>query len=133
MAPQGLITRASAFPPRETADRLAAAIKAKGMNLFARIDHAAGAASIGMDLRPTEVLVFGHPKGGTPLMQARQTIGIDLPLKVLVWADADGQSWISYEDPAWLAGRHGLPVEAAPAVAGLAGVLEALTKHATAG
>src|SRR4029450_12973509 len=73
-----------------------------------RIDHAAGAAAVGMPLRPTELLIFGNPPAGTPLMQAEQTIGIDLPLKALVWEDASGGVWIAYNDPAWLAVRHGL-------------------------
>ena len=100
---EGLNTLASAFGPRETMDRLVSAITAKGMTVFARIDHAAGAAAVDMALGPTEVLIFGHAKGGTPLMQARQTIGIDLPLKSLVWQDTDGKTWLSYNDPGWLA------------------------------
>jgi uncharacterized protein (DUF302 family) len=75
----------------DTMNRLEAGVKAKGMAIFARIDHAAGAAEVGMSLRPTELLVFGSPKRGTPLMQSAQTIGIDLPLKVLVWQDASGK------------------------------------------
>src|SRR6516225_1827663 len=89
-------------------DRLEAEIKAKGITVFARIDHAAGAAQAGLSLRPTEVLIFGNAKAGTPLMQSNQTIGIDLPLKALVWQDADGKVWLSYNAPSWLAQRHGL-------------------------
>ena len=74
--------------------------------VFARIDHAAGAASVGMALRPTELLIFGNPKGGTPLMQDRQTAGIDLPVKALAWEDADGKTWLSYNDADWIAARH---------------------------
>jgi len=88
--------------------RLEAAVNAKGMSVFARIDHAAGAASIGTLLRPTQVLIFGNPKGGTPLMQSTQTIAVDLPLRALVWQDASGKTWLSYNDPAWLAKRHAL-------------------------
>src|ERR1700742_5001002 len=107
MAAQGLTTIKSSHAPHETMTRLEAAVKAKGMTVFARIDHAAGATAAGLALRPTEVLIFGNAKGGTPLMEAEQTIGIDLPLKALVWQDAAGETWLSYNDPAWLAARHG--------------------------
>ncbi|MGA7329466.1 MAG: DUF302 domain-containing protein [Rhodomicrobium sp.] len=107
-AADGLTTIASNFDPMQTAKRLEAEIKAKGMMVFARVDHAAGAKEAGLELRPTEVLIFGSAKAGTPLMQADQTIGIDLPLKVLVWQDAGGKTWISYNDPDYLAVRHGL-------------------------
>src|SRR6267143_6287418 len=108
MAADGLTTIPSSFGPKDTMDRLEAEIKARGMTVFARIDHAAGAAQAGLSLRPTEVLLFGNAKAGTPLMQANQTIGIDLPLKALVWQDADGKVWLSYNEPNWLATRHGL-------------------------
>src|SRR4051794_40071273 len=108
MAADGLTTLPSSFQPKETMDRLEAGIKAKGMTVFARIDHAAGAAQAGLPLRPTELLIFGNAKAGTPLMQAEQVIGIDLPLKALVWQDAAGVTWLSYNDPTWLARRHGL-------------------------
>src|SRR4051794_39663569 len=78
------------------------------MTVFARIDHATGAAAVGLSLRPTELLIFGNAKGGTPLMQSAQTMGIDLPLKALVWQDPSGSTWLSYNDPGWLAKRHGL-------------------------
>ena len=84
--------------------------------MFARIDHAAGAAGMGLSLRPTELLIFGNARGGTPLMQSVQTIGIDLPLKALVWQDASGKTWLSYNDPAGLAERHGVSGEAGAAV-----------------
>src|SRR5215510_3130796 len=113
MAADGLTTIPSSYGPKETMNRLEAEVKAKGMTVFARIDHAAGAAEVGMPLRPTEVLIFGAAKGGTPLMQAVQTIGIDLPLKALIWQDASGVTWLSYNDPAWLAQRHGLGPEVA--------------------
>lgn len=108
MAADGLTTIPSSYGPKETMDRLEAEIKAKGMTVFARIDHAAGAAQAGLSLRPTEVLIFGNAKAGTPLMQSNQTIGIDLPLKALVWQDANGKVWLSYNEPSWLAQRHGL-------------------------
>ena len=112
-----------------TIDRLEAMLKNKGITVFARIDHAAAAAAVGMPLRPTELLIFGDPTAGTRLMQAEQTIGIDLPLKVLVWEDANGGIWVSYNDPAWLAVRHGLRHDTADAVHATAGV----TVHAMIG
>ena len=108
MAADGLTTIRSSNGPKDTMDRLEAAVKAKGLTVFARIDHAAGAAAVGLSLRPTELLIFGNAKGGTPLMESMQTIGIDLPLKALVWQDASGSTWLSYNDPGWLANRHGL-------------------------
>jgi uncharacterized protein (DUF302 family) len=91
MAADGLTTIPSAYGAKETADRLEAEIRAKGMAVFARIDHAAGAAQAGLALQPTELLIFGNAKAGTPLMESNQTIGIDLPLKALVWQDASGK------------------------------------------
>ncbi len=105
MAADGLTTIPSSYGAKETMDRLEAEIKAKGMVAFARIDHAAGAAQVGLPLRPTELLVFGGAKAGTPLMQSNQSIGIDLPLKALVWQDANGKVWLSYNEPSWLAKR----------------------------
>jgi uncharacterized protein (DUF302 family) len=130
MSVVGLITIRSAFAPEETMRRLTAAVEAKGMTIFAHVDHAAGAAAAGLPLRPTDLLIFGAAKGGTPLMQAAQSAGIDLPLKALVWRDADGATWLSYNDPAWLAERHG--AEAA-LTAPLSGALQALAAAATGG
>src|SRR5579862_9816272 len=106
--PEGLVVIQSRHGPAETADRLAAAIAEHGMTVMARIDHAGAAAKVGMQLRATELLIFGNPRGGTPLMQAAQTIGIDLPLKALVWQDEEGRTWVGYNDPRWLAARHGV-------------------------
>src|SRR6266481_4623406 len=105
---EGLATIASRLGPKETMDRLVAEISAKGMKVFARIDHAAGAAQVGLTLRPTELIIFGNARGGTPLMQSVQTVGIDLPLKALVWQDAAGKTWISHNEPGWIAQRHGV-------------------------
>jgi uncharacterized protein (DUF302 family) len=107
MIPDGLTTLESKHGPKETMDRLAAAVTARGMTVLARIDHAEAAAKAGLKLRPTEVLIFGNPKAGTLLMQATQIIGIDLPLKALVWQDEAGKSWLGYVEPAWLAKRYG--------------------------
>lgn len=132
MPVQGLTTVKSDHGPRETMNRLEAAVKAKGMTVFARIDHAAGASAVGMSLNPTEVLIFGNARGGTPLMQSAQTIGIDLPLKALVWRDASGETWLSYNDPEWLAERHGLS-GTEEAIGNLTSALDALAKVAAAG
>jgi uncharacterized protein (DUF302 family) len=102
----GLIAVKSPHTPKETMDRLESVLKQKGMTIFARVDHAAGAAKIGKQLRPTELLIFGNPQGGTPFIECSQTVGIDLPLKALVWQDGSGQVWVGYNDPAFLAQRH---------------------------
>ena len=132
MAIDGLTTLGSPYGPKDTMDRLEAAVKAKGLTVFARIDHAAGAAEVGLQLRPTTLLIFGNAKGGTPLMQAAQTIGIDLPLKALVWQDTAGKTWLSYDDPDWISKRHGVRGHEVDATVGvLTGVLGSLAKAAT--
>jgi uncharacterized protein (DUF302 family) len=131
MAIDGLTTIKSGLGPRDTMDRLAAGVTSKGMNVFARIDHAAGAAAVGMPLRPTEVLIFGNARGGTPLMQAAQTIGLDLPLKALVWQDEAGDTYLTYNDPVWLAQRHGITGETEAVASKLASALAALASAAT--
>jgi uncharacterized protein (DUF302 family) len=103
----GLLTVASPHSATVTMTRLEAVVKERGLNVFARIDHAAGAAKVDKTLRPTELLIFGNPQGGTPLMECAQTAGIDLPLKALVWQDAAGKVMLSYNDPEYLAKRHG--------------------------
>jgi uncharacterized protein (DUF302 family) len=113
-------------------DRLVAEVQARGLTVFARIDHAAGARDAGLTLRPTELVIFGNAKGGTPLMHANQAIGIDLPLKALVWQDASGNTWLSYNDPAWLAQRHGLGHELGAPVKVMTALLGAVTQAATA-
>lgn len=128
----GLVTLPSNYPVPDTIDRLRDAVAAAGLQVFARVDHAAGAREAGLELRPTELLVFGNARGGTPLMQDTQTAGIDLPLKALAWADEDGQTWLSYNDPGWIAGRHGLGESSAAAVQTLRGAIGKLA-HAAAG
>ena len=108
MSDNGLITVLSSHSVAETIDRLAEASTSAGMHVFVRIDHAANAETVGMPLRPTELLIFGNPKGGTPLMQDQQTAGIDLPVKALAWQDEEDRVWLTYNDPEWLASRHGL-------------------------
>ena len=123
MSDEGLITIPSAFSVRETIDRLEKIVASRGLSVFVRVDHAAGAAKVGLMLRPTELLIFGNAKGGTPLMQDEQTAGIDLPLKVLAWEDAGGAVWLTYNDLAWLARRHGLGGDSHAAVAALSAIL----------
>lgn len=106
-AADGLIALKSPRSVKDTMDKLESQVKDRGLNVFLRIDHAAGAARIGKSLRSTELLIFGNPQGGTPLMECSQTAGIDLPLKILVWEDASSQVWLGYNDPAFLAQRHG--------------------------
>ena len=130
MAADALTTIRSSFGPKETMNRLEAEVKAKGLTVFARVDHAAGAAEVGLPLRPIELLVFGNAKGGTPLMQSVQTIGIDLPLKALVWQDGSGTAWLSYNDPRYLAKRRGLGREVEAAANAMAAALDALAKAA---
>ncbi|MDX1815346.1 MAG: DUF302 domain-containing protein [Thermodesulfobacteriota bacterium] len=105
-AGEGLVTVKSSYKAKETADRVERLAKERGMTLFNRIDHAEGARTVGMPLRPTEVLIFGNPKGGTPLMTCEQRVGIDLPLKMLVWEDEKSSVWIGYSDPEVLKDRY---------------------------
>jgi uncharacterized protein (DUF302 family) len=102
----------------------------RGLKVFARIDHAAGAAKIGTTLRPTVLLIFGNPEGGTPFMICQQTVGIDLPLKALVWTDASAQVWLGYNDPAFIAERHG--VTACPVVRKMQQILKAIAHDTVA-
>jgi len=127
-AGDGLVTVKSAHDVATTADKLEAVLLDKGMKIFARIDHAAGAASVDIDLRPTQLLIFGNPKVGSPLMKCAQSIAIDLPQKMLIWQAQDGAVYLGYNDPAWLQGRHS--VEGCDPV--LAKVSGALGKFAAA-
>jgi len=127
---EGLTSIRSKFRPKETMDRLEAEIRAHGMKVFGRIDHATGAAEAGLALRPTELIIFGNARGGTPLMQSVQTVGIDLPLKALVWEDASGTTWLSYNEPSWIAQRHNIP-NAESIVSKMTAALSAMSTKAT--
>lgn len=129
-AADGLIAVKSPFTAKETMKRFEENVKQRGLNVFARIDHAAGAAKIGKKLRPTEVLIFGNPQGGTPFIECAQSVGIDLPLKALVWEDAQGQVWLGYNDPAFIAQRHG--AAQCPAVSRLSKALSELARATVA-
>lgn len=129
-ADNGLVSVKSAYDVKETVDRLEAILVKKGMTVFARIDHAAGAEKAAMQLRPTELVIFGNPKVGTPLMICDQHAAIDLPQKALVHEDVQGQVWLSYNSPAYLAGRHQLK-ECAAVLEKVSGALKNFAAAAT--
>jgi uncharacterized protein (DUF302 family) len=131
--PDGLTTVKSQYGPDETVTRLENSIASHGLTVFARIDHAAGAKEVGMDLPSTRVVIFGSPKSGTPLMQMSDTIGLQLPLKILVRQQADGETFLAYEDPVWIARRYGLAEAAAPIVAKMQTAMAAIAGEAAAG
>ena len=108
LAGDGLINVKSAHDVKQTTNRLESVLKEKGMTVFIRIDHAQGAKKVGKDLRSTELVIFGNPKVGTPLIQCAQSVAIDLPQKALIWEDDAGQVWLSYNDPKYLKKRHGI-------------------------
>jgi uncharacterized protein (DUF302 family) len=107
-AQDGVVVKRSAHGVQATLDKLAAIVGDKGFGIVARIDHAAAAAKVGETLRPTQVLVFGNPKVGTALMQSQQSVGLDLPIRVVAWEDEEGTVWVAYNEPGWLAGRYGI-------------------------
>ena len=128
----GLVTKRSQYSVAETMNRLERAVGERDLVVIARVDHAGAAQKVGMVLRPTQLLIFGNPKAGTPLMQGAQSVGIDLPLKALAWEDETGQVWIAYNDPAWLAARHDVK-DRAELVRAMTTALEALTDAAAKG
>ena len=107
-AADGLVAVKSSHGVKATADRLESVLEAKGMTIMARINHQQGAAKAGLELRPTEVVIFGNPKVGTPLMQCAQSVAVDLPQKALIWEDASGDVWLGDNDPQYLKSRHGI-------------------------
>ena len=123
----GIVTIASRQSVDQTVQKLEGILHAKGVKLFALVDHSGEAAAAGMQMRPTKLLIFGSPKAGTPLMLAAPSIAIDLPLKILVWEDGDGKVWMSYNAPAYLQQRHGVPHELMQNIA----VVEALAMKAS--
>jgi uncharacterized protein (DUF302 family) len=124
--PEGIVNLPTHSSVDETITRVQALLQEKGVQVFALIDHSGEAKRAGIEMRPTKVLIFGNPKAGTPLMLAAPSIAIDLPLKLLVWEDADGQAWISYNTPAYLRHRHSLPENLMAAL----GAVEVLAKNA---
>ena len=130
-ADTGLVTLPSAHSATETVERLKGLLAQKGIEVFAHIDHAAGARAVGLPLRPTQVLIFGNPRAGTPLMQSRQTVGLDLPLRALAWEDEQGKAWLTYRRVADLARYHHVTGHDA-AVQALDDGLDGLARAATA-
>ena len=121
---EGIVSRASKYSVSETMDRAEALLHRSGVKVFARIDHSAEAAAVGLTMQPTQLLIFGNPKGGTPLMQAAPLAAIDLPLKALAWQDHEGNVWLCYNAPAYIARRFGLNDEQTKAIAPLAALIE---------
>ena len=122
----GIISKPSHHPVDQTVERLKGLLQAKGIALFALVDHSGEAAKVGMNMPPTKLLIFGSPKAGTPLMLAAPSIALDLPLKILIWQDGEGKVWLSYNSPAYLSERHGVPQALVPTLA----VVDALASAA---
>jgi uncharacterized protein (DUF302 family) len=120
----GLIHLSSRYPVSETLTRLETILQEHSLTIFARIDHSGEAEKAGLEMRPTQLLIFGRPVGGTPLMVAAPTVAIDLPLKALVWEDTDGKAWLSYNRPDYLQRRHNVPEELIKNIAGVGGLLK---------
>jgi uncharacterized protein (DUF302 family) len=120
-----IVSKASKYSVPETIDRLEKIAKAKGLTIFARIDHSGEAEKAGLKMRPTQLLILGNPKGGTPLMNASPSIAIDLPLKALAWQDADGKVWLGYNSPDFLKQRHNLPDDMVKVVGAIGGLVDA--------
>jgi uncharacterized protein (DUF302 family) len=113
----GIINKSTDLSVQQALVKLQAILQAKGVTIFALIDHSGEAAKVGMEMRPTKLVIFGNPKGGTPLMLAAPSIAIDLPIKILIWEDGDGKVWLSYNSPEYLAERHNLPPNLLPNIA----------------
>ena len=124
-AETNLVTKPSKYSVPETISRIEKAVAAKGMQVFARIDHSGEATKVGLAMKPIELLIFGNPKGGTALMVARPTAAIDLPMKALAWEDSDGKVWLTYNSPELLRERHGLPAELTSRLDPIGKILEA--------
>jgi uncharacterized protein (DUF302 family) len=130
--PEGLITVDSPLDAAATLHWLETTLAAKGVTIFAKIDHAAAAQAVGLDLPPTTVLIFGNAQAGTKLMQIDQGMGIDLPLKMLVWTGEDGKTHVSYSNPAWIAARYGVTADTAPVLTAMQGMMKGLADGAAA-
>jgi uncharacterized protein (DUF302 family) len=123
-AGDGIISKESKFSVPETLDRVDALLQAKGIKIFVRVDHSGEAEKAGLKMPPTQLLIFGNPKGGTPVMLAAPTAAIDLPLKALAWQDGDGRVWLSYNDPEYLKKRYGLTDDQIKTIAGTGSLIE---------
>jgi uncharacterized protein (DUF302 family) len=124
----GIVQRPSNHSVDETVKRLKAILQAKGLTLFAVVDHSGEAEKVGLKMRPTKLLIFGSPKGGTPVMMAAPSIAIDLPLKVLIWEDSQGRVWVSYNSPEYLAKRHAVPDDLVKNIAGVEMLVQEMLK-----
>lgn len=123
-AGEGIISKQSNYSVPETLDRVEVVMKSKNIKVFARVDHSGEAEKVGLKMPPTQLLIFGNPKGGTPVMLAAPTAAIDLPLKALAWEDSDGKVWLSYNDPEYLKRRYGLTDDQIKTIAGIGAVIE---------
>jgi uncharacterized protein (DUF302 family) len=119
LSDKGMVHRSSPYCVDETLERLGTVLQSLGIPILARIDHSGGAAALGLEMKPTKLLIFGNAKGGTPLMLAAPTVALDLPLKTLVWEDAEGKVWVSYNTPEYLQERHGFPEKLMANIAGI--------------
>jgi uncharacterized protein (DUF302 family) len=124
----GMVHLSSPHSVAETLQRLEALVKTKGLTIFCRVDHSGEAAKAGLKMKPTQLLIFGSPQAGTPLMLASPTLAIDLPLKALIWEDADGKVWVSCNTPEYLKARHNIPDELVKNIAGVGPLLENVVK-----
>jgi uncharacterized protein (DUF302 family) len=120
----GMVDIPSRYSVPESLVRLEAILKEKGLTIFARVDHSGEAKKVGMEMRPTQLVIFGSPKGGTPLMVAAPSLAIDLPLKALAWQDEGGKVWLSYNSPEYLQQRHGIPADLLKNVAGVGALIQ---------
>jgi len=127
-SPSGVVILRSSHAVAATVDRLDAALRSRGILVFARIDFSQDAARAGLEMRPAQLLIFGNPRAGTPLLRAAATVGLDLPLKAYVWEDASGEHWLGYNDPAYLVGRHGLDPSLAANLSAVIPLLEAAAR-----
>jgi uncharacterized protein (DUF302 family) len=120
----GITSQPSVYSVDDTLRRVEQVVSSRGLTIFARFDHSGEATRVGLSMQPAQVLVFGSPRAGTPLMQASPLIALELPLKVLVWQDGDGQVWVSYADPSFLAERYAIPSDLVKVLSGVQGVVE---------
>ncbi len=121
---EGIISKASKYSVLETLDRVDALLQSKGIKIFVRVDHSGEAEKVGLKMPPTQLLIFGNPKGGTPIMLAAPTAAIDLPLKALAWQDADGKVWLSYNDPEYIKKRFALTDDQIKTIVGIGPLIE---------
>jgi uncharacterized protein (DUF302 family) len=127
-AAEGIVTCPSQHPVGQTLDRLEQSLRAHGVTIFARVDHGAGAVGVGLAMPPSELLIFGHPRGGTPIMRAAPLSALDLPFKALAWQDEAGATWLSYNEPRYLAQRFGLVDADVAPLAPLVALIEAAAR-----